>query len=77
MKTINDPVSVRKLLREIGIKKTNKNNSITSLKFGNNCTDISFKIATEFNKLFVSDASKLKAKVTKKLKNINIIIIFP
>ena len=59
----NKPGSIWKHFREIGIKKTNRNNNINSIKIGNDCIDDSFKIASEFNKFFVSVASNLKEPV--------------
>ena len=59
----NKPGSICKLFRKIGIKKTNRNNNIISINIGNDCTEDRFKIASEFNKFFVSVASNLKEPV--------------
>ena len=73
MKTIIKPGSVWKLFKEIGInKKNNNNNCIPSLKVADNHVDDSCKIANQFNRFFVSIASKLKEPVkTSNLDKLN------
>ena len=59
----NNPGSVWKLFKEIGIKRKNNTSKIPSLKLGNNCIEDDFEMATQFNNFFVSVASKLKEPV--------------
>ena len=61
----NNPGSVWKLFKEIGIKRKNNTSKIPSLKNGNKCTEDNFEMATQFNNFFVSVASKLKEPVEK------------
>ena len=59
----NNPGSVWKLFKEIGIKRKNNTSKIPSLKNGNNCTEDNLEMATQFNNFFVSVTSKLKEPV--------------
>ena len=59
----NKPGSVWKLFKEIGVNKSH-HNSISSIKVGDYDINDSSEIANEFNKFFVSIASKIKEPVT-------------
>ena len=59
----NNPSSVWKLFKEIGIKNKNNISKISSIKIGENCVDDNFEMATHFNNFFVSIASKLKGPI--------------
>ncbi len=60
---VNNPASVWKLFKEIGIKKRNGKSSISSIKVGQQDIDDNLLIANEFNKNFVTVAANIKEPV--------------
>ena len=60
---VNNPSSVWKLFKELGASKRNIGTSILSLKINDKTIDNPAEISTEFNKFFVSVASKIKEPV--------------
>ena len=59
----NNPASVWKLFKELGASKRNIGNSILSLKIDGQIIENPSEISSEFNKFFVSVASKIKEPV--------------
>ena len=60
---VNNPSSVWKIFKELGATKRNIGNSILSLKINDKTIDNPAEISSEFNKFFVSVASKIKEPV--------------
>lgn len=60
---VNNPSSVWKLFKELGASKRNIGTSIFSLKINDKTVDNPSEISSEFNKFFVSVASKIKEPV--------------
>ena len=60
---VNNPSSVWKLFKELGASKRNTGTSIFSLKVNDKIIENSSEIATEFNRFFVSVASKIKEPI--------------
>ena len=60
---VNNPSSVWKLFKELGASKRNIGSSIFSIKINDKTIDNPSEISTEFNKFFVSVASKIKEPV--------------
>ena len=58
-----NPASVWKLFKELGASKSNIGNSILSLKIDDKTIENPSEIASEFNKFFVSVASKIKEPI--------------
>ena len=59
----NNPASVWNLFKELGASKRNIGNSILSLKIDGQIIENPSEISSEFNKFFVSVASKIKEPV--------------
>ena len=59
----NNPASVWKLFKEIGASKRKGSADIFSLKTSDNVTENPKDIANEFNKFFVTVASKIKEPI--------------
>ena len=59
----NNPGSIWKLFKEIGINKQKSNASISTVKINGQETEDHNKIANAFNNFFVSVASKLKEPI--------------
>ena len=60
---VNNPASVWKLFKELGASKRNIGTSILSLKINDKTIDNPSEISSEFNKFFVSVASKIKEPI--------------
>ena len=60
---VNNPSSVWKLFKELGASKRNIGSSIFSIKINDKTIDNPSEISSEFNKFFVSVASKIKEPV--------------
>ena len=60
---VNNPSSVWKLFKELGASKRNIGTSIYSVKINDKTIDNPAEISSEFNKFFVSIASKIKEPV--------------
>ena len=60
---VNNPTSVWKLSKELGASKRNMGTSIFSLKINEKTINYPSEISSEFNKFFVSIASKIKEPV--------------
>lgn len=59
----NDPSSVWKLFKELGASKKNNNSNIFSLRINDKIIENSQEIADEFNRFFVTVASKIKEPI--------------
>ena len=60
---VNNPASVWKLFKEMGASKHNIGTSTLSLKINDKTIDSPAEISSEFNKFFVSVASKIKEPI--------------
>ena len=60
---VNNPSSVWKLFKELGASKRNIGSSIFSIRINDKTIDNPSEISSEFNKFFVSVASKIKEPV--------------